>query len=117
MGIMSLMFIAFIGAIILQIYLTKKENKFIGLVLPIISFIGMIYIVVSLVLYELKTIYSVEIDGELLLLTGYQINTTLQIIRNFVFTILIWNIPSYILLSILIFKKIKKTQNQKRLMG
>ena len=69
-----------IALIILQIYLSKRESKLLGLILPGISFI-----------FSILAIFSIYISGD---------DSTAEIIRMFISTFIIYNIPTCILLVI-----------------
>lgn len=47
------------GLIVLQVYLSKKENKWLGLILPIVFFVIACFIGIGRILYDLQTPFSV----------------------------------------------------------
>jgi len=49
-GLLALIFLIFIAFIFLQIFLSKKDNKWVGLILPIITFCFSLIIVLSIAL-------------------------------------------------------------------
>lgn len=71
--------IIFVGAIALQVFLSKKESKFLGLILPIISVLNSLIIVLN-------------IAGDAM--------TKTQILIALVSAFLIGNIPTIILMAI-----------------
>jgi len=78
---MNLIFILFlVGIIILQIYLSKRKNKWFGLILPIINVIISIMAVLGRAFYGAKSIA--------------------EIIMNSIMIFLVWNIPTIILVAI-----------------
>ncbi len=78
----SILFITILlaGTIALQIFLSKRENKWLGLILPIISLIFSIFTILSMMVYANQSIAE----------TIYQ----------FVMAFLLSNIPTIILLAI-----------------
>ncbi|MBC8060138.1 MAG: hypothetical protein H7Y18_05680 [Clostridiaceae bacterium] len=72
--------IALAGPIILQIFLSKGSNKWLGLVLPVINFIFSIMAVLGI------TIFADQ--------------STAEILIQFITIFLVFNIPTIILLSI-----------------
>jgi uncharacterized membrane protein len=81
-----------VGVIIAQIVLSNKENKFLGLVFPSISFIFSILLI--------SFTFSVDSLG-------------FSEIFNFIFALILCNIPTLLLLAIYYFgrKKIKKNSD------
>lgn len=71
--------IIFVGAIALQVFLSKRESKFLGLILPIISVLNSLIIVLN-------------IAGDAM--------TKTQILTALVSAFLIGNIPTIILMAI-----------------
>ena len=92
--------IAFIvGMIILQIFLSKRENKWAGLVLPVISFsISLLALFGSLMYMPATFTETLFIDGELIERTTGQVIPTSTIISTAIFTFLIFNIPTVVYL-------------------
>lgn len=76
--LLSLIFLA--GIIILQIFLSKRKNRWIGLVLPAINVIFSIIAVLGMAFYGNKSIYQVIIQA--------------------VAVFFLWNIPTFILIAI-----------------
>jgi cadmium resistance protein CadD (predicted permease) len=74
------MFLFFVGIIILQIFLSRKKNKWLGLILPSINILFSIMAVLGLAFFEKETL----------------IQTVVQCIIIF----LMYNIPTMILLAI-----------------
>lgn len=52
------------GIIILQIFLSKKDNKWLGLILPIFTFIFSLLIVLGLFFYSTQTITQMQAVSE-----------------------------------------------------
>lgn len=102
--IIMLLFLA--GSIWLQIFLSKKENKWLGLIIPIICFMFSIMIVLSLSMYTNTGITSVTETIEGVIVTNK--TTTLQsekpsiisMLASVVPVFLISNIPTIIFLAI-----------------
>lgn len=57
--IILLFLIIFAGAIALQVFLSKKQNKFIGLILPTIAFLFSLIMVLNVVFEETMTNWQV----------------------------------------------------------
>ena len=88
-----------VGLIILQIFLSKRENKWAGLALPIISFsISLLAFFGSLMYMPATFTETLFIDGELIERTTGQVIPTSTIISTAIFTFLIFNIPTVIYL-------------------
>lgn len=77
--IFLLFLIIFVGAIVLQVFLSKRESKFLGLILPILSVLNSLIIVLN-------------IAGDAM--------TKTQILIALVSAFLIGNIPTIILMAI-----------------
>jgi len=94
--------IAFIvGMIILQIFLSKRENKWAGLILPIISFSISLLALLGAVMYLPATVTEFSfVNGELVEQTVTPFVPTSTIISTAIFTFLVFNIPTVINLII-----------------
>jgi len=92
--------IAFIGAIVLQVLLSKKENRWIGFILPAISFIGFSFIIVIEIIQTNTVLYSTMVDGETVLQTIAQMNSKPINIVRYIYIFFLYNIPTVILLAI-----------------
>lgn len=80
-------FLFFMGLVLLQIFLCKIENNWIGLILPILTFVFSLFCVWNLA----------------------KINNISQMFKSFVSVLLIANIPTVIMLAIyFVCKKIVK---------
>jgi len=104
--------IAFVGAIILQVFLSNKENKWIGFILPAISFLGMSYFIVLGIIYDNTVLFSTMVDGETVLQTVTQMNSPLANIGRYVYIFILHNIPTAILLAIFFARR--STLNKQR---
>ena len=111
--IMLLLLLAFgVGIILLQIYLSKKENKWSGLVLPILSFFISLIAVFNIAAYTTNTVTGVlQVTDENGVVIQEEIvqekPNLVQPIQNtpsLIFTIgavlLLYNIPTVVLLAI-----------------
>jgi len=81
-GILYLFFVMgfLVGFVLLQIFLSKKENNWLGLILPIISFI-----------FSIMTVLGFAI---------FQNTSTSEIIVQEIFMFVLWNIPTICLIAI-----------------
>lgn len=90
--LVSLLFLA--GIILLQLFLSKKENKWLGLILPAITFSFSIFIILSMTLWD-ESLSSV------------------QILIHFISLFFLYNIPTLILLGIYLgFRHQRKIRSQ-----
>ena len=101
-----------VGIVSLQLYLSKKENKWLGLILPIISFLLSAIIVVGVIMI---TIYSPEVlDAiEAGWITGQATHPALDnpdVVMTGVMAFVIFNLPTIVLL--IIYKVIRNTVKQ-----
>lgn len=91
------------GIIFLQIFLSKRNGKWYGLVLPAISFIVSLLIIVSIVAYTNIGITSRSISEEGTIVT-HEIEDTRPAFRGVagqvVITFLLSNIPTVVLIAI-----------------
>jgi NADH:ubiquinone oxidoreductase subunit 5 (subunit L)/multisubunit Na+/H+ antiporter MnhA subunit len=91
-----------IGIVLLQIFLSKKENKWLGLILPLVS------VVISLIAYlavmqntpHTAATMLTTLNGEIVRQETTVINETSTIILRAVFIFILYNIPTTILLAI-----------------
>lgn len=88
--VLGIGFVVYAGMIILQIYWSKHENKWLGLILPAITFLA-----------SLLYVISIMDTGDALM------NAVLILI-----TLLITNIPTFILLGIYFTYKSKQKKNE-----
>jgi len=89
------------GVIILQVYLSKKENKWLGLILPFISFGISLMALLGVLLYSAATGTSTLIsNGEIIEQTTTQIASASSIIFSAIYIFVLYNIPTGILLAI-----------------
>lgn len=74
--------IIILGIIILQMFLSRKENKWLGLILPTINTICSIMAVLGLALYEKETITQIVIKCSIVFLM-YNIPTMILLLIHF----------------------------------
>lgn len=98
--------IFFVGIVLLQIFLSKAENKWLGLILPTISLCFAILAVLSMVTYTTNVTTGTttiaengEIIKEVIDSTPKTANITSTIITG-IYIFVIYNIPTAILLAI-----------------
>ena len=94
----------FVGIILLQIFLSKRENKWLGLILPAINFVFSLIAVMGVAVFERTSVGIISgADGPTVvyettqsLITGDILSTVFTIVAVF----LLYNIPTLILLAI-----------------
>lgn len=108
--------ILLIGIVFLQIFLSKKRNKWLGLILPIICLMFSILVVVQIPAYTITSVSYQTTDesgnvieqGENQVSTAVLPDIAMQIISIFV----LYNIPTVILMGIYIGCREKQKKNQ-----
>ncbi len=50
--VLLILFLPFVGLIFLQLYLSKSNNRFVGLILPILQFLLSLFLVFGMVFYS-----------------------------------------------------------------
>lgn len=89
------------GGIVLQIFLSKKESKWAGLILPIISFSISLMVLLGVVVFSAVTgTTTLTENGEIVEQTVTQIGDMSTIIASSVYIFMLYNIPTAILLVI-----------------
>lgn len=90
-----------VGGIWLQIFLSKKESKWAGLILPFISFgISLMPLLGVLLFSANKGTMTTAVNGEIVEQTTEQIASISSIIGSSVYIFILYNIPTVILLVI-----------------
>lgn len=107
-----------VGIILLQIHLSKKENKWLGLILPLITLCFSILAVLGMATY---TIYTTEIqtiteNGEIIKeiienTPKEPITSATSTVFSAIYVFVIYNIPTVILLAIYAGCREKKKKN------
>ena len=107
------------GIIILQIHLSKKESKWAGLILPIISFGLSIIAVFGILAFSVATtgMQTVTVDGVVVEQTvdRIMIGGTYSIVLSAVYIFLLCNIPTAVLGAI--YAAYSGKRSQKRALG
>ena len=89
------------GIIVLQVFLSKKESKWAGLILPIISFCISLMVFFGVLLFTVMPgTKTTTVNGEIVEQATQQISTTSSIIASAVYVFLLCNIPTGVLLAI-----------------
>ena len=106
-----------VGAIFLQIHLSKKSSKWLGLMLPIISLSISLIVVLSMAVFiQPATLTLTEfVDGELVTTVineGTDRETISGTIGAVIYTFIFMNIPTVTLL--IIYKVVRGKQNRNR---
>lgn len=97
-----LIFISVISIIIyIQVKLSRSENKFLGLILPILSFLLSLFIIIGMTMF---TTMTTSIDG--VVQSTEQIETNINYLNIF-FLFLVTNIPTFILAGIYVSERNK----------
>ena len=108
-----LMIVVGVGLIVLQIFLSKKENKWPGLILPIISFCVSVVAVLGITLFSVNTAtLSVTTNGVLVEQAKAMAGNTSALIAMVVYTFLIINIPTAVF--VVIYAACRKSNTRKR---
>ena len=90
-----------IGLIVLQVFLSKIENKWAGLILPFSSFGISLLLFFGIIMFTTATMTeTLFVNGELIERTTAQIIPTTTIVGTAVFLFIIFNIPTAIYLAI-----------------
>jgi len=106
-----------VGAIFLQIYLSRKESKWLGLILPIITFSLSLIVVMSMVAFiQPATLTETTfVNGELVtnVISAEPNREDLSgAIATVIYTFIFINIPTIVLL--IIYKTVRAKQNRNR---
>jgi len=89
------------GAIVLQVFLSKKENKWLGLIMPIISFgISVLAMLGALFFTAFTGTQTLTVNGEIVETVVRHSGDMSAIIVSSIYVFLFWNIPTAILLAI-----------------
>jgi ABC-type nickel/cobalt efflux system permease component RcnA len=101
------------GIIVLQIYLSKKENKWAGLILPSVSLGITLMALLGVLMFSVatETMTHVE-DGEIIEQTTTVVSSTPEIIAAAVYLFLLFSIPTAILLAIYIIYRGKRSRQR-----
>ena len=106
-------FVAFAGIVVLQIFLSNKENKWPGLILPIIFFgISLVSPLAILLLSFHSNTTTMMMNAEIIEQAYVQITRISAIINTAIITFLLGNIPTGILITI--YAACKGKQNKQR---
>ena len=90
-----------VGGIWLQIFLSRKESKWAGLILPIISFgVSLVALLGVLLFYAFEGTMTTVVDGEIVEQTTTQIASAAPIIWSAIYAFALCNIPTVILIAI-----------------
>jgi len=113
--IIALLFVlaVIIGTIILQIHLSKKENKWLGLILPALSLLLSLSVLLGFLLFTPVTgSISTMVDGEIVTETfHYRADLSTVIIRA-TMLFLLMNIPTAV--NLIIYAACRSKQRAKR---
>lgn len=108
-----LLLAVFAGIIILQIFLSKKENKWLGFILPIFTFVISLTALMGVLLFSANTgTLTLTKNGEVIEQTTTQVSDLSSIIWSAVYIFILYNIPTVILL--VIYAVCRSSRNKKR---
>jgi len=89
------------GIIALQIYLSKRESRLLGLIMPAVSFSFSLMALLGVLLYSAHSGTSTQwVNGEIVEQTTTQLASTASIIGGAVYIFVLFNIPTVILVAI-----------------
>ena len=104
------------GLVVLQLFLSKKESKWPGLVLPIISFGVSVMAALGVVLFSAVTgTVTVDVDGEEMVeqvVTVTQITDPATVIIGAIYVFLLYNIPTAVLTAIYVACRSKRNKQR-----
>ena len=102
------------GIVILQVYLSKKDSKWPGLIMPMISLAASLMLVLGIVLFSAYTATTTtRIDnGEVIEQTVNTLSEPLSLIASAAFTFLFYSIPTVILTLIYVACRGKRSRQR-----
>jgi len=102
----------FAGLIVLQVFLSNKESKVLGLILPGLFFTGALVVLIAILLFTPVTSTSTGmVNGEIIIVEE-TINQPTAIIATAVATFFMLNVPTIVLL--IIYAACRSKQNRIR---
>jgi len=106
-----------VGGIFLQIYLSKKDGKWLGLILPLITFSLSLLVVFGMAAYVGSETFTVSefVDGELVTRVVHENQNRQALpgaVAGAIFTFIMMNIPTVILL--IIYKAVREKDKRQR---
>ena len=100
-GVFFILLAACAGIAALQVFLSKKEGKWAGLVLPIVSFsISLLAMLGTLLFSAVTTTMTPAANGEIVGQTVSQISNAPAAILSAAYVFLLYNIPTGVLLAL-----------------
>ena len=115
--ILLLLLAVVVGAIFLQIHLSRKDSKWLGLILPIITLAISLIVVISMAAFiQPAILYETTFVGGELVTNVISHRTDRETIYDalgaVIYTFILMNIPTIVLL--IIYKAVRSKQNRKR---
>jgi len=106
-----------VGGVFLQIYLSKKNGKWLGLILPLITFSLSLLVVFGMAAYVGSETFTVSefVDGELVTRVVHEDHSRQPIpgaVAGAIFAFIMMNIPTIILL--VIYKVVREKDTRQR---
>ena len=105
-GVLIFLFLLGVGVIVLQIFLSKKESKWAGLILPIISLMISIIAVLGIATFSVVTRTGTVVENGVVIeqalsdMSTQQTMGTRSLIVSIISVFLLYNIPTAVLLAI-----------------
>ncbi len=110
---------AIVGLIFLQVFLSKKKSKWLGLILPIVSFISSLVIVASMFMFVAVSSTtstqseSINESAQTVIVDELQTENNYGNLLSVIPAFFLWNIPTLVFLMIFIgIRKQKKQEDQ-----
>jgi 4-hydroxybenzoate polyprenyltransferase len=103
---MVFVFVVVAGGIVLQIFLSKKEGKWPGLILPLVSFLISLLAVMSIAVFQFHTETETVVENGVVIRQAVpgtptqQTMETGELVMTIAYVPLLYNIPAAILLAI-----------------
>ena len=100
-AVLLVLLAVFAGIIVLQVFLSRQENKWAGLILPGISLFVSLIGVLGIVMFSAHTeTQATIVDGEIIEQTVNVFSPTAAIIGSAAYAFLLLNIPTVVLIAI-----------------
>jgi glucan phosphoethanolaminetransferase (alkaline phosphatase superfamily) len=100
-GVLIIFLALCVGIIVLQVFLSKKERKWAGLILPVISICISLLAVLGIILFSAHTgTATTTVNGEVVEQTVNLFSPAASIIASAAISFLLYNIPTVVLVLI-----------------
>lgn len=99
---------AFVGLMVLQVYLSKRENRMLGLIMPITSFCLSVFVFLGISLFYYRTlVYTTTNHGEIIERVT-QVNIASTVFQLALINFIFFNIPTLGFIAIYLIYRGKK---------